>query len=59
MVDAHRVGKHANLFDSEHVDDWRCLDASEMDAKGWTQNERGRWHDPVESEECAMHSQNL
>jgi hypothetical protein len=33
MFDAHRVGKHEYLFDSEHLDGRRCLDASEMDAE--------------------------
>lgn len=50
LFDAHRVGKHAYLFDAEHLDGRRCLDASEMEAKGWAQNERGRWSDPVASQ---------
>jgi hypothetical protein len=33
MFDAHRVGKHEYLFDSEHLDGRRCLGASEMDAE--------------------------
>jgi hypothetical protein len=44
----------AGLVDCE--DDWRptvefgrrCLDAGEMEARGWVKNERGRWADPVE-----------
>ena len=47
--DAHRVGRHEYLFDSEHLDGRRCLDASKMEAKGWAQNERGGWSDPAES----------
>jgi hypothetical protein len=51
LFDAHRVGKHEYLFDSERLDGRRCLDASEMESKGWAQNGRGRWNDPVRSEQ--------
>jgi len=50
LFDAHRVGKHEYLFDSEHLDGRRCLDASEMEAKGWAQNGLGRWQDPARVE---------
>jgi len=52
LFDSHRVGKHEYLFDSEHLDGRRCLDASEMEAKGWAQNERGRWSDPAVAEDA-------
>lgn len=50
LFDAHRAGKHEWLFDSEHLDGRRCLDASEMESKGWAQNDRGRWFDPARVE---------
>lgn len=49
LFDAHRVGRHAHLFDADHLDGRRCLDTDEMETMGWGQNERGRWGDPVES----------
>jgi hypothetical protein len=50
LFDAHRVGKHDYLFDSEHLDGRRCLDASEMTAEGWVQTVKGQWQDPVRVE---------
>jgi hypothetical protein len=47
--DAHRVGKHAYTYedglklDPSVEDGRRCLDAEEMLALGWRQEERGRW----------------
>jgi hypothetical protein len=52
LFDAHRVGRHTCLFDSEHLDGGRCLDASEMDAKRWARNECGRWSDPAVAEDA-------
>jgi hypothetical protein len=54
--DAHRVGVHEYTylegldFDSPREDGRRCLDPSEMRAKGWAQNEKGRWLNPTRSE---------
>jgi hypothetical protein len=40
LFDAHRVGRYEPF-------ERRCLDVEEMQAKGWEQDERGRWVDPV------------
>jgi hypothetical protein len=50
MFDAHRIGKHSYLFDSERLDGRRCLGAREMETNGWKQNGRGRWQDPARVE---------
>jgi hypothetical protein len=50
LFDAHRVGTHEYLFDAEHVDGRRCLDEDEMEARGWTKDERGRWLNPARAE---------
>lgn len=41
--DAHRVGRHTQLFSHETPDGRRCLTASEMHARGFKRNSRGRW----------------
>ena len=46
LFDAHRVGRHAYLYDAEHPDGRRCLTLEEMLAKGWQRNRFGRWTDP-------------
>jgi hypothetical protein len=45
--DKHRVGKHAYLFDADHLDGRRCLDPDELRAKGYTQDSRGLWRMPA------------
>jgi hypothetical protein len=53
LFDAHRIGVFAYTleqglrFDPPRQDGRRCLDADEMQAKGWELNDRGRWLDPV------------
>ena len=53
LFDAHRVGRyHYTLeqglrLDPPREDGRRCLDVDEMTAKGWAQDDRGRWTDPV------------
>jgi hypothetical protein len=49
LFEAHRVGDHA-LDWPEHDNGRRCLDIEEMQAKGWTQDEKGRWYDPAHRE---------
>jgi hypothetical protein len=34
-------------LDPPREDGRRCLDSEEMQSKGWTQDGRGRWLDPV------------
>src|SRR6266487_2682627 len=51
--DAHRVGLFVYTYeqglslDPPREDGRRCLDSEEMQSKGWTQDGRGRWLDPV------------
>lgn len=45
--DAHRVGKHAFLYDEDHPDGRRCLDTEELSALGWKQDQHGRWRTPA------------
>ena len=53
LFDAHRIGVYAYTYeqglslDPPREDGRRCLDADEMEAKGWELNDRGRWIDPV------------
>jgi hypothetical protein len=49
LFDAHRVGDHALTW-PEHENGRRCRDAEEMTEKGWQQDDRGRWFDPVHRE---------
>ena len=46
LFDAHRVGVHEYLWSPEREDGRRCLDADEMEAKGWKFDE-GRWTNPA------------
>jgi hypothetical protein len=46
LFDRHRVGDHA-LDWPEHENGRRCLDAEEMAAKGWEQDDKERWLDPA------------
>jgi hypothetical protein len=52
LFDLHRVGVHAYtyseglLHEPLREDGRRCLDAEEMEAKGWQQDANGRWLDP-------------
>ena len=55
MFDAHRVGVHDYTY-SEGVsmeptreDGRRCLDPTEMKAKGWALDSRGHWCNPEAS----------
>jgi hypothetical protein len=41
--DAHRLGRHAYCFSPEHPDGRRCLTTSELLARGFWRNSRGRW----------------
>src|SRR6266487_1419995 len=51
--DAHRVGLFVYTYeqglslDPPREDGRRCLDSEELQSKGWTQDGRGRWLDPV------------
>ena len=47
--DAHRVGKHSHDWSEEKPDGRRCLDGEEM-AKGWHQDNNGRWRQDVSYE---------
>jgi hypothetical protein len=47
LFDAHRVGTYAYDWSPDHEDGRRCLDSEEMQAKGWAEDDRGRWTDPV------------
>jgi hypothetical protein len=47
LFDAHRVGKHAYLYDQAHPDGRRCLGTAEMNERGWTKNRWGRWSNPA------------
>lgn len=49
MFDKHRVGEHDLDWPADE-NGRRCLDVEEMEAKGWTLNESGRWYDPAEVE---------
>jgi hypothetical protein len=50
LFDAHRVGSYAYDWSPDHEDGRRCLDADEMQALGWQQDDKGRWYDPVHRE---------
>jgi hypothetical protein len=58
MFDNHRVGKHEYLYseglrmDPPREDGRRCLDADEMLAKGWQQDEQGLWFSPESREKA-------
>lgn len=53
MFDLHRTGTHAYThvqglaLDPPVEDGRRCLDASEMTARGWRLDEHRRWTDPA------------
>jgi hypothetical protein len=53
LFDRHRVGLYIYTLaeglelDPPREDGRRCLDSGEMRAKGWTQDDNGRWIDPV------------
>jgi hypothetical protein len=47
LFDRHRIGTYAYPWSPDREDGRRCLDEQEMEAKGWTQDDRGRWLDPV------------
>jgi hypothetical protein len=53
LFDAHRVGRYEYTYeqglelDPPREDGRRCLDSGEMRGKGWAQDDRGRWIDPV------------
>jgi hypothetical protein len=49
LFEAHRVGDQG-LDYTEHENGRRCLDTEEMQTRGWTQNDKGRWYDPAEAE---------
>ena len=44
--DAHRIGKHAYCFSLDRPDGRRCLTTSELLARGFWRNSRGRWSLP-------------
>jgi len=48
--DLHRVGAHEYEWSPEHEDGRRCLDESELRARGLRRNAEGRWHDPESAE---------
>lgn len=53
LFDRHRVGTHEYSFSegmnfyNPREDGRRCLDSQEMREKGWVQNDKGYWQDPV------------
>jgi hypothetical protein len=53
LFDRHRVGTYEYTLeqglklDPPQEDGRRCLDTDEMKEKGWEQDDRGRWIDPV------------
>ena len=53
LFDRHRIGSYGSGEYLGNPADWtpglgrRCMDAEEMEAKGWELNDRGRWTDPV------------
>jgi hypothetical protein len=53
LFDLHRIGSYGPGEYQGNPADWtprlgrRCLDEEEMTVKGWTQDDRGRWTDPV------------
>ena len=61
LFDAHRVGRHEYLYaeglqlEPPREDGRRCLSGDEMEAKGWQQDARGRWFNPVRSERARAH----
>jgi hypothetical protein len=58
LFDRHRVGVHAYTYseglalDPPVEDGRRCLDAEEMQAKGWELDARSRWVDPAKVEQA-------
>lgn len=56
LFDRHRIGAYEPGNYQGHIEDWspelgrRCMDEEEMQAKGWEQDARGRWIDPVKVE---------
>jgi hypothetical protein len=53
LFEAHRVGDHA-LDWPEHEKGRRCLDIEEMTEKGWEQDGKGRWFDPVRRDQARI-----
>ena len=53
LFDRHRVGAFESGNYEGNLADWtpelgrRCMDAEEMEWRGWTQDDNGRWIDPV------------
>ena len=53
LFDLHRTCSYGSGEYLGNPADWtpglgrRCMDAEEMEAKGWELNDRGRWLDPV------------
>lgn len=53
LFDAHRTGSYVYSLaeglelEPPREDGRRCLDSGEMRGKGWAQDDRGRWIDPV------------
>src|SRR5262245_45824910 len=50
LFDAHRVGKHQYAWSPEQPDGRRCFGVDELEARGWTLDERGRWCDPARAD---------
>jgi hypothetical protein len=46
LFEGHRVGDHP-LERPEHENGRRCLATEELRAKGWAQEDQGRWYDPA------------
>lgn len=60
LFDDHRIGKHAYTY-SESIamepmreDGRRCLSADEILERGWEQNAKGRWFDPIETQRARV-----
>jgi hypothetical protein len=53
LFDGHRIGAYEPGNYQGNLADWnpelgrRCMDAEEMESRGWTQDDNGRWIDPV------------
>jgi hypothetical protein len=58
LFDRHRIGAFEPGNYKGDLADWspelgrRCLDEEEMQTKGWEQDARGRWVDPVKVEQA-------
>jgi hypothetical protein len=54
LFDRHRVGEHSLDYPA-HDNGRRCLDIEEMQAKGWEQDDKGRWTDPARASRVREH----